>query len=122
MANNNESRTKFSEFVEMYNLERKDKRNIFTIQDSNGNDYNVAYAASDNDITVRQFYDDCQAVICNVGGQFYVAERTDLTIDNAVNRIQPGSMVEARTAKAETTNLNSHINFGVAYNYLKGII
>lgn len=122
MSKNNESRTKFSEYVDMYNLDRKDKRNIFTVQDKNGQDYNIAYSVSDDEIVVRQFYDDCHAVICNVSGQFYVAERSDMTIDQAVNRIQPGTFVEARTAKVETTNLQAHPNFGTAFSTLKGII
>lgn len=87
MSNNNLSRSIFSAFISKYEsvMQRVDSRNVFEVM---GMKYAFSIT-SKNQIECRQFYEDCDGVLCfNTHTQhMYEIKRNNLDIDTTPNRI-----------------------------------
>jgi len=98
---NNLSRTLFKQFLSANpDAVRVDSRNVFDVDNKR---YAFSLTSSDK-IIARQFYQDCDAVVClnNITKLMHVAEKINLVIDSAPNRITTKG-IKAYSAKSEIT-------------------
>ena len=86
MGNNNLSRVIFKEFIETNNLSSDGKRNVFF---KNGK--KMAFSVTEDKIQCRQFYEDCEGLICyNISeNKYYEFDRSDLILSDTPSRISP---------------------------------
>ena len=89
MGNNNLSRVIFKEFLAENDLRADGKRNVFF---KNGKRF--AFSVTEDKIQCRQFYEDCEGLICyNITeDKLYEFDRSDLELSDTPSRISPSGL------------------------------